>query len=236
MTYSLGTSEFSGNVSANEKLQAHSIMYQPSLFREERIEVMHELMQAHPFATLVSSVSGELTADHLPLVVHPELSEKGIIRGHVAKGNPLWLNRSNLTGVLAVFQGPQAYVTPSWYPSKKQHGKVVPTWNYAVVHAHGELEFLEDDDWLMEHLTHLTKQHESHRPVPWKVTDAPKDFMARQLRGIVGIELTIGKLEGKWKVSQNRDEQDRIGVQRGLLAESRNGATAVSDLVGKTDK
>ena len=127
-------------------------MYQPPLFREDRIEVMHDLMRAHPFALLVSCVVGSPTADHLPLVVHAELSAKGTIQGHIAKANPLWANRSKLSAAMAVFQGPQAYVTPSWYPSKKQHGKAVPTWNYAVVHARGDLRFVDDADCLSSHI------------------------------------------------------------------------------------
>ncbi len=209
-------------------------VYQPALFREDRIDVMHDLMRAHPFALLVSCISGSPTADHLPLVVHADLSAKGTIRGHIAKANPLWANRSKLSAAMAVFQGPQAYVIPSWYPSKKQHGKAVPTWNYAVVHARGDLRFVDDADWLMAHLARLTDSQESSRPTPWHVTDAPKDFIARQLSAIVGLELTIGSLEGTWKVSQNRDAQDRAGVQRGLLTENTQAATAISDLIKST--
>ncbi|MBI4724558.1 MAG: FMN-binding negative transcriptional regulator [Rhodomicrobium sp.] len=208
-------------------------MYQPPLFLEERIEIIHELMRAHPFATLVSLQSGNLSADHLPLVLHPELSDKGTVRGHIAKGNPLWKFSAGSMEILAIFQGPQAYVTPSWYVSKKEHGKVVPTWNYAVVHAFGELQFVEDQDWLLDHLNVLTRQHESHRPVPWEVGDAPHDFLARLLEGIVGIEFVINRLEGKWKVSQNRDEQDRLGVQRGLRLEQDEDATAISHLIDR---
>jgi transcriptional regulator len=207
-------------------------MYRPALFREERIEPMHELMRAHPFATLVSLQLGALSADHLPLVLHPEFSNNGTLRGHIAKGNPLWENHAGRMEALAIFQGPNAYVTPSWYPSKKQHGKVVPTWNYAVVHAFGDLQFVEDPDWLLDHLSVLTRQQESHRPVPWKVADAPREYLARQLKGIVGIELEISRLEGKWKVSQNRDAQDRLGVQRGLLLEPGEDAAAIANLIG----
>jgi transcriptional regulator len=212
-------------------------MYQPPHFREDRIEVMHDLMRAHPFATLISVQAGCLSADHLPLVVSPELSEKGTVRGHIAKANPLWKQREDLSPtILAVFQGPQAYVTPSWYPSKKEHGKVVPTWNYALVQAHGELEFHDDPVWLLEHLREITRRQEGHRQVPWEVSDAPDEFIARQLNGIVGIEFAVTRLEGKWKVSQNRSEQDRNGVQRGLLLEPGEDAVAVSRLVGGVGK
>lgn len=208
-------------------------MYQPALFREERIEPMHELMRAHPFATLVSLQPGGLSADHLPLVLHPELLKLGTLRGHIAKGNPLWTSHAGPMEVLAIFQGPHAYVTPSWYPSKKEHGKVVPTWNYAVVHAFGELHFVEDPDWLLDHLDALTRQHESHRQAPWKVADAPPGYLAQMLKGIVGIEVEIGRFEGKWKVSQNRDARDRLGVQQGLLLEQREDAAAIAKLIGR---
>jgi len=211
-------------------------MFQPPLFREERVEVMHALMIENPFATLVSSATGGLTADHVPLVVHPELTEHGLIRGHLAVGNPLWTDSEGDIEVLAVFQGPHAYVTPSWYPSKKEHGKVVPTWNYAVVHAHGTLQFTKDPEWLMEHLSELTRRNESHRPSPWAVSDAPEDYLGRQLKGIVGIEIAINALSGTWKVSQNKTPQDREGVELGLLTENSPQATAVSRLVRDSEK
>lgn len=206
-------------------------MYQPPMFREDRVDVIHALMIAHPFATLVSSATGGLTADHLPLVIHPELSEKGTIRGHIAVANPLWQDTQGPIEVLAIFQGPQAYITPSWYPSKQEHGKVVPTWNYAVVQAQGTLSFHQESDWLMAHLTELTGRHEGQRAMPWAVTDAPDAFIARQFKGIVGIEIKVESLVGKWKVSQNKADQDRSGVERGLMAERTEDTAAVSRLV-----
>lgn len=206
-------------------------MFEHPLFKEDRTEVMHELMHSHPFATMITSQNEEFCADHLPLVLHGDLSERGIIRGHVARGNPLWRNGTSGATALAVFQGPQSYVTPSWYPSKKEHGKAVPTWNYAVVHAHGKLTLIDDGKWLLDHLVELTSRHESHQPVPWEVSDAPDDYMARQVKGIVGFELVIERLEGKWKVSQNKDEEDRAGVQRGLMQERNPDADAVALLV-----
>lgn len=208
-------------------------MFKPPLFSEDRVEVMHELMRAHPFATLVSSATGQLSADHVPLVIHPEASEHGVIRGHIAKANPLWRETQgdDAISVLAIFQGPQSYVTPSWYPSKAAHGKVVPTWNYVVVHARGALQFTNEPHWLMAHLTELTFRHESHRPSPWAVTDAPEDFVQRQLKGLVGFEIEIETLEGNWKVSQNKNERDRVGVERGLLTENNTQATAMAGIV-----
>lgn len=205
-------------------------MYQP-LFKEERLDVMHELMQSQPLATLVSCVAGKLAADHLPFVLHPELSEKGVLRAHIHKGNPLWRNREDLQDAFAIFQGPQSYVTPSWYPSKQDHGKTVPTWNYAVVHVRGQMRFVEDGAWLLEHLTELTNTQESDREEPWKVTDAPEDYINRLVRGIVGVELKIESLEGTWKASQNRDERDRLGVEQGLLNENNDDATAISNFM-----
>lgn len=211
-------------------------MYQPPLFREDRIDVMQTLMREYPFATLVSSPAGHLSADHVPLVVHPELSDKGHIRGHLAVGNPLWRDTQGPIEVLAVFQGPQAYISPEWYPSKQEHGKVVPTWNYVVVHAHGTLRFIRDHDWLMVHLAELTARHERHRPSPWAVSDAPEDYVARQLKGLVGFEIDVTSLTGNWKVSQNKSVEDRAGVALGLQAENTGQATAISELVKSSAK
>ncbi len=208
-------------------------MFQPPMFREERIDVMQRLMKAHSFATLVSCVEGHLSANHLPLVVHPELSDNGIIRGHVAVANPLFKAGKALEKieVMAVFQGPQAYVSPAWYPSKQEHGKVVPTWNYAVVHAHGSLRFVQETEWLMAHLAELTLRNEGHRNVPWVIDDAPADFIQRQLKGLVGIEIDVSSLVGQWKFSQNKNPQDKNGVELGLLADNTEQTRAVSDLV-----
>ena len=206
-------------------------MYQTPHFREDRIDVLHDLIRAHPFATLVAFGQEGLIGNHLPFVLHDELTDNGTLRGHVARANPLWKNFDPTIDVLAVFQGADSYITPSWYPSKKEHGKVVPTWNYAVVHAYGPLSIIEDAEWLRAHLGELTFQQENKRPVPWAVNDAPDDYIARQLKGIVGIEMPISRIEGKWKVSQNRKDPDRMGVSRGLNFESGEVPSAMSDLV-----
>jgi len=211
-------------------------MFQPPIFSVDDKELMHELMLTHPFGTLISIQDGGITADHLPLVIHPELSEQGTIRAHIAKGNPLWLKRKTSMEILAIFQGPQAYITPSWYPSKKQHGKVVPTWNYAVIHAHGELNFRTDEEWLLDHLVELSNRQEDGRYKAWKVSDAPDSYIAKQLKGIVGIEIEIKKLEGQWKVSQNKNEEDRTGVQEGLKLEADQVANSMSELVREFGK
>lgn len=189
-------------------------MFQPEIFHETRVPVLHGLMAAHPFATLVTA-AGALAADHLPFVLHPEAGTFGTLRGHIAANNPLSRAEGPIEA-LAIFQGPQAYVTPSWYASKAEHGKVVPTWNYVVVHARGVISLVREPGWLLAHLKALTDAHEGGRPAPWAVSDAPDAFVARQLRGIVGIEIEITSLDGTWKVSQNKAPSDRAGVVEGF--------------------
>ena len=206
-------------------------MYEPPLFREDRLDVMHASMRAHPFATLVSTTDGRLTADHLPLVLDTTLHEKGVLRGHIARANPL--RRSPNTGgdTLVIFHGPQTYVTPSWYPSKRDHGKVVPTWNYVVVHAYGPLRIIEDRDWLRQNVSELTDAHERDRAEPWRLSDAPESFVDQMLRGIVGLEIEITELNGKWKMSQNRTPEDRAGVVRGLRDEGGDAAQLIATMI-----
>lgn len=190
-------------------------MFLPPVFREDRTEVMHALMTAHPFGTIVSQAGGRLEADHVPMLLSPDSSPWGCLRGHFAAGNPL-VRGAVPVEVLAIFQGPAAYVSPAWYPSKAEHGKVVPTWNYAVVHARGQMRFVTEPAWLRRHLEDLTAAHERQRPAPWAVGDAPEAFVARQMKGLVGFEIAIATLEGKWKVSQNKAAPDRAGVAEGL--------------------
>jgi len=206
-------------------------MFQPQIFRENRPEIMWELMNAHPFATIISAVAGALTADHVPLVLHSKESEYGALRGHIARSNPLFCETKGPLEVLTIFQGPQSYVTPSWYASKQEHGKVVPTWNYVVVHARGTLQFTQETHWLLQHLNDLTAQHESYRSEPWKVSDAPDDFIARQLKGLVGFEIKIKDLQGTWKVSQNKTLADWTGVCDGLTKSGDPEALTISTLV-----
>ena len=190
-------------------------MYLPKHFEQQDPAELTRLMREHPLATLVSWQDGAPTADHVPLEYNAATQT---LRGHVARANPLW----KLAGqpVLAVFTGPQAYVTPSWYPSKAQTHKVVPTWNYAVVHAHGVLKAVEEAPWLHALVSGLTGHHESARPAPWAVADAPDDYVQQMLRAIVGIEIPVDRLVGKWKISQNRSAEDRDGVARGLAADN----------------
>ncbi|MEM1343618.1 MAG: FMN-binding negative transcriptional regulator [Pseudomonadota bacterium] len=209
-------------------------MFQPPVFRETDTDVLYALMREQAFATVISAATGALSADHVPLVLHSEIGQHGVLRGHLAAGNPLFrqtAEREAPIDVLAVFQGPQTYVTPSWYASKREHGKVVPTWNYVVVHAHGTLRFVREAEWLLAHLHALTDQHESHRPAPWAVSDAPAEFIERQFRGLVGFEIAIARLDGTWKLSQNKNAADREGVEQGLRAEGTPEKATLSDLV-----
>lgn len=205
-------------------------MYQVDAFREDRIEVMHALMRSHRLATLVTVSDGVADADHIPLLIDPDPSPCGTLRGHVARANPLWRHADGQE-VLAIFQGPQTYVTPSWYPSKRETGKVVPTWNYAVVHAHGRLQVRDDRNWLRALVTRLTEQQEAAFPQPWRVDDAPAEYLERMLGAIVGIEIPLTRLAGKWKVSQNRNEADRSGVAEGLSLQEDAQARAMAALV-----
>jgi transcriptional regulator len=196
-------------------------MYQPSHFVERDPEALAALMRGSPLATLIRQGSGELSADMLPLEVD-RVGENWRLIGHVARANPLW-KAADGQSVLVVFQGPQAYVTPNWYPSKAQHGKAVPTWNYAMVQAHGRLRAIEDPAWLEAFVTRLTRRHESGRATPWHVADAPADFLASMLRAIVGIEIEVTRIEGKFKLSQNRPAEDRQAVVEGLRADAADG-------------
>lgn len=203
-------------------------MYQPPAFREARLPVLQALIRAHPLATLFTTAGGVPEANHLPLLLDPGPTPLGTLRGHVARANPLWQQDHGAAEVLVVFQGPQAYVTPSWYPTKAATGRVVPTWNYAVVHARGPLQVREDAAWLRDLVSRLTAQQEAGRPRPWATGDAPADYIAQMLAAIVGIEIPLVRLEGKWKMSQNRNPADRDGVAAGLRAED---APGLADLV-----
>jgi transcriptional regulator len=191
-------------------------MYTPTQFREERIEVLTTLMRTHPLAALVTLGSAGLAASHIPLVYDARPSPFGTLRGHVARMNPQWRDLSPNVQALAIFAGPEHYISPSWYPSKAEHGKVVPTWNYAVVHAYGGLSVKFDHDWLRRNVEELTEANEQRSAHPWRVEDAPAEYIDRMLNEIVGVEIVIDRLEGKWKVSQNRGAADRTGVVAGL--------------------
>lgn len=193
-------------------------MHCPTVFREERPDVLQGLIRAHPLATLITAGSGGPIANLLPFSLH-QGGEHGILRAHLARGNKQLDSLREGSEALVVFQGPDCYVTPSWYPSKAEHGKVVPTWNYAMVQARGNPLVIDDPAWLRGQIDRLTADQENGREHPWQVSDAPDDFIAAQLKAIVGIEIPIRSIEGKWKVSQNRLPIDRQGVIDGLRAE-----------------
>jgi transcriptional regulator len=187
-------------------------MYLPAHFEHNDAAALHALMRAYPLATLVSVQDGLPCADHVPLEFDAAAQ---LLRGHVARANPLWQGAAGQP-VLAIFSGPQAYITPSWYTAKATTHKVVPTWNYAVVHAQGAMRVVDEAPWLHALVSRLTAQHEAPRAAPWAVADAPEDYVQQMLRAIVGIEIPVERLLGKWKVSQNRSAADRLGVAAGL--------------------
>jgi transcriptional regulator len=196
-------------------------MYVPRHFAIDDPACLHEFMRTHPLATLVTHGAGGLEANHVPLLVRGSEGAERLV-GHVARANPLWEDHDG-EHVLCVFQGPDHYISPSAYPTKAETGKVVPTWNYAAVHARGILRVVDERDWLHGLVTELTRTHEAGQSVPWKVTDAPDDYIERMLGAIVGIEIEVTQLIGKWKVSQNQPAKNRAGVVDAL---SRGDAAA----------
>ena len=205
-------------------------MYVPRHFEESRPEAL----RVHPFATLVTWTGEEIAADHLPMELDLEPAPFGTLLGHVARANPVWKRTSVDVEALAIFRGPQGYVSPGWYPTKAETGKVVPTWNYALVHAYGRLRFIEDRAWLRALVERLTRRHEGVRPEPWAVSDAPPDFVDAMLGAIVGVELVVTRLIGKWKLSQNRTRADRDGVLAGLAAEAPAGGAELAAAMRRT--
>ncbi|MBC7281696.1 FMN-binding negative transcriptional regulator [Hoeflea sp.] len=202
-------------------------MYLPPHFAEPDETVMRALIAAHPLGLLISSSPTGVLANPVPFLI--SVSDGAtLLRAHLSRANEQWRHIGNGADVLVVFQGADTYVTPSWYAAKAEHGKVVPTWNYAMVQARGTAQVHEGSDWLRPQVGELTDTHEAGRPEPWKVDDAPEAFVAAQLRGIVGIEITVDQLAGKWKVSQNRQEADRRGVHAGL---SRDAEDEMAELV-----
>jgi transcriptional regulator len=196
-------------------------MYRPSAFREERLETLHGLIRAHPLGTLITAGADGLIANLVPFIL-VDAGHKGMLRAHVAKANDQVNALKAGSETLVVFQGPEAYITPSWYVSKKEHGRVVPTWNYAVVQVRGTPRVIDDIDWLRRQIGALTASQEGRRAEPWSVSDAPETFIESQMRAIIGVEIPIRTIEGKWKVSQNRSAADRRGVYEGLRAEGIN--------------
>jgi transcriptional regulator len=207
-------------------------MYLPKHFEQQDEQAMAQLLQLHPLATVAWQSADGLNAEHLPLMWERGAGDgaHGTLRGHVARANPVWRAAAGAE-LLAVFQGPQAYISPSWYPAKAETGKVVPTWNYAVVHMHGRLRVTEDAAWLRALVERLTDTHEAAQAHRWKVGDAPADYIEQMLRAIVGIEVEITRAQGKWKVSQNRTAGDRAGVAAGLASAEGDAARGMARLV-----
>lgn len=209
-------------------------MYVPPVFREDDPSMLRQIMREARLSTLVTATSEGLIATPLPLILdESEKGEYGVLYGHLAKANPQW--KLPATGeALVIFPGPDAYVTPSWYAAKREHGKVVPTWNYVAVHAYGPVEFFNDEDRLLEVVTRLTNLYEHPRTEPWAVTDAPEPFIKSQLKGIVGLRLPITRIEGKRKMSQNRSADDRDSVAEGLMSSDRVTDRMVSELIPRS--
>lgn len=190
-------------------------MYLPKHFEEQRIEVLHALIEAYPLATLITHNDYGLNANHIPLQLKTTPGP-GLLQGHIARANPVLADLDKPVERLAVFQGPQMYISPSWYATKQQTGKVVPTWNYCAVHVYGQIRLIDDRNWLHEHLTEFTRDKESGLPEPWSLADAPTDFIDRIIQHIIGFEMTITRLQGKWKVSQNQPPENRKSIIEGL--------------------
>jgi len=208
-------------------------MYLPAQFEEGRVDVLHTLMSEHPFATLVTQGDEGLTANHLPLHLEPGIGPFGALQGHVARANPVWRQAAD-SDVLVIFHGPQTYVTPSWYETKREHGRAVPTWNYVVVHARGRLRAIDDPVWVRGQLETLVTRHEGAFAEPWEIDDAPPDYIDKMLAAVVGIEIVIGELRGKWKISQNQPPANRAGVVEGLREQGTPDALQIADLVEGT--
>lgn len=206
-------------------------MYQPPHFREDRLEVQHALIAAHPLGLLITTGTSGLVANPIPFALDPSASPLGTLRAHLSRANPQWRDFDPAQEALVVFQGVETYITPSWYAAKREHGKVVPTWNYAIVQAYGRITLIEDPAWLLTQIGAVTAAQEARQPKPWAVSDAPDDFIAAQIKGIVGVEIEIARIEGKWKVSQNRPEADRAGVVAGLRGMGDEDSRRMADLV-----
>lgn len=207
-------------------------MYNPAPFAEKRIDVLDDFIRKNPLATLISCGAAGLTASHLPMVLHVE-EESPVLRCHLARANSQWKDFGEHASVLAIFHGPEQYITPSWYASKQEHGKVVPTWNYVAVHVRGRAKLFEGPE-LLAHLSSLTDHNEGAFEKPWSVDDAPAQYIEALTKAIVGIEISVDSMEGKWKTSQNRPESDRHGVVTGLRQLDSEASLAMADLIDRS--
>jgi len=211
-------------------------MYLPKDFTEERVPVLHEAIRRARIGALVTLGEAGLEASHVPMLIDPEPAPYGTLMGHIARTNPQWRRPTAGVQALAMFLGPNSYISPAWYATKQQTGKVVPTWNYVAIHAYGEVRFFDDAERLLRLVTRLTETHEGGRAQPWAVSDAPPSYIQTMLKGIVGFELSIARLEGKWKMSQNRPAEDRAGAIEGLRREGGGEEAAVAAIVAAVER
>lgn len=211
-------------------------MYAPSHFDESRTAVLHDFVEQHPLAVVVAATANGVQANHVPLMLEPGDGNPGTLKGHIARANSMWKDVPSGSEVLAIFQGPSQYISPNWYPSKPEHGRVVPTWNYAVVHARGTVTWNHDKNWLRALVESLTDRHERGHASPWHVSDAPEEFIQQMLAAIVGFEIILTSMTGKWKLSQNRNPADRAGVVTALSALPDAGSREMAVLVEQAGK
>jgi transcriptional regulator len=209
-------------------------MYLPKHFEERDPDRLRGFIRRYPLGALVTATESGLDANHIPFLCADTGGAGGTLHGHIARANPLWREGVRDGTALVIFQGPDSFISPSWYPSKRENARVVPTWNYAVVHVHGVLRFVDDPAWVRSHVEALTREHEGTRDVPWAVTDAPADFVDKMVAAVVGIEISITQLVGKWKVSQNRSISDRLGVVEALEREAVPSAATMAALIRET--
>ena len=209
-------------------------MYLPKHFEERDPERLRNFIQRYPLGSLVTATASGLDANHIPFVCADTGNAVGTLHAHIARANPLWREGVRDATALVIFQGPNSFISPSWYPSKRENARVVPTWNYAVVHVHGVLRFVDDPAWVRSNVEALTREHEGKRDAPWAVTDAPADFIEKMVAAVVGIEISITRLVGKWKVSQNRSISDRLGVVEALEREAVPSGTTIAALIRET--
>lgn len=210
-------------------------MYLPPPFAEDDVATLHALLRAHPLATLITLTDDGLEANHIPLIVDPEPAPYGRLRGHAPRANPLTQGKHHDVDALAIFHGPEGYITPSYYATKRETGKVVPTWNYAVVHAYGRLALIDDPAWVRDQVETLTDRQEAAFDAPWKVADAPREFSDRMIASLVGLEIVVTRLVGKVKASQNQPAANRAGVIAGLEAKGSPAASALAELTRQHD-
>jgi transcriptional regulator len=212
------------------------MMYVPTHFDESRPEILQQLIDARPLGTLITLGAAGLNANHIPFEYEADPGGLGTLRGHVARANPVWRDHSKAIDALVIFHGPSSYISPSWYPTKATTGEVVPTYNYTVVHAYGPLRIIDDPTWLRRLVSQLTFRFEANVDQPWKISDAPESFIAKQLQAIVGIEIAVSKLLGKWKVSQNRPAVDRASVATELSKSSDADSSAIAEMIREWSK